>query len=167
MAVLGNLEDWSWAALYACTTLAIIPKPLSSASLSPAKQEPLHPMNAINILLVEDDDHFAAMAEKSLTGFGYAVVRARNGREALAAYNPQLFDLVLTDLVMPDMDGVELIMTLRKAHPAVKIIAMTGGGRNRPQAYLNIAAKLGAMKTLEKPFSLEELQRTVTECMAS
>lgn len=74
-------------------------------------------MSSINILLVEDDDPFAAMVQKSLTSFGYTVVRTRNGREVLRAYDPQLVHLVLTDLLMPDMEGVELIMTLRKAHP--------------------------------------------------
>lgn len=122
-------------------------------------------MSSINILLVEDDDPFAALVQKSLTSFGYTIVRTRNGREALRAYDPQLVHLVLTDLVMPDMEGVELIMTLRKAHPEVRIIAMSGGGHNKPAVYLNIAQTVGAVKTLAKPFSLEELQGAVKECL--
>lgn len=124
-------------------------------------------MNSPNILLVDDDEHFAAMAQKALISFGYAVVHARNGREALAIYDPGLVQLVLTDLIMPDMEGVELILALHKAHPAVKIIAMSGGGRNQPATYLAIAKQVGAAKVLAKPFPLEELRRTVSACLNS
>lgn len=124
-------------------------------------------MNSPNILLVDDEDHFAMMVQKALSTFGYTVVRARNGREALATYDPKLVDLVLTDLIMPDMEGVELIVALRKMDPTVKIIAMSGGGRNQPSAYLSIAQKVGAMTTLAKPFPLEELQRAVSACLNS
>jgi len=117
------------------------------------------------ILLVEDEDLFAAMIQKSLAPFGYEVVRARHGKEALKLYEPQTMGLVLTDLIMPDMEGVELIVALRKAHPAVKVIAMSGGGRNQPATYLAIAQQVGAVKTLAKPFPLEELLRTVRECL--
>lgn len=117
------------------------------------------------ILLVDDDDLFAEMLQKSLIHYGYKVVRARNGNEALEFYNPQTVDLVLTDLIMPDMEGVELIVALRKVHPAVKVIAMSGGGRNQPDAYLIIAKHVGAVKTLAKPFELEELHTAITECL--
>lgn len=118
-----------------------------------------------NILLVEDEDLFADMIGKALVTFGHAVVRARNGKEALQLYDPRTVSLVLTDLIMPDMEGVELIVALRRAHPAVKVIAMSGGGRNQPAIYLAIAQQVGAARTLAKPFPLETLRSAVQECL--
>lgn len=117
------------------------------------------------ILLADDEDMFAVMLQRSLVMFGYEVVRARNGREALVAYNPTTFSLVITDLIMPDMEGVELIAALRKVNPAVKIIAMSGGGRNHPQSYLHIAEKIGAWRTFAKPFPISELVTAIQECL--
>jgi DNA-binding response OmpR family regulator len=122
-------------------------------------------MNPTRILLVDDDDLFAGMVRKFLDVSGYAVVRARNGKEALKLHDPAQFSLVVTDLIMPDMEGVELILALRKLNPAVKIIAQSGGGRNQPDTYLAIAQKAGAMRTLAKPFPLEELGKAVRECL--
>ena len=119
------------------------------------------------ILLVDDDDAFAEMLGKALTSFGYEVLRAGDGRAALRLYDPQTVGLVLTDLLMPDMEGVELIIALRQRHPAVKVIAMSGGGRNQPDAYLKIAHQVGAVKTLAKPFPLATLRVTVAECLAA
>ncbi len=119
------------------------------------------------ILVVDDDRDFAEMLGKALTSFRYEVLRAGDGREALRLYDPQTVGLVLTDLLMPDMEGVELIVALRRRFPGVKIIAMSGGGRNAPEPYLEIAQKVGAVKTLAKPFPLETLRAAVAECLAS
>ena len=117
------------------------------------------------ILLVDDDDAFAEMVHKALSVSGYAVVRARNGKEALRLYDPQTVSLVLTDLIMPEMDGMELIVKLEQLDPAVRVLAMSGGGRANPEAYLPLAERLGAVKTLAKPFQLEALRRAVAECL--
>lgn len=123
-------------------------------------------MNTGSILLVDDDDSVASMTERALTLFGYEVIRARNGREALAAYDPRAIQLVLTDLAMPEMGGIELIATLRKAHPEVKVIAMSGGsGQGSPEAHLDTALDAGATSPLVKPFSLEELRRAIERCL--
>lgn len=124
-------------------------------------------MTMNRILIADDDDLFGEMIQKTLTTFSYEVARVRNGKEALRIYDPKLFDLVLTDLIMPDMEGVELILALRKVHPAVKVIAMSGGGRNQPEAYLSIARRVGAVQTLAKPFPLEELLQAVKDALAS
>ena len=117
------------------------------------------------ILLVDDDELFGDMVQRTLTKLGYAVLRARNGNEALQLYDPLKVDLVLTDLIMPDKEGLELIAELHRAHPAVKIVAMSGGGRNTPEEYLPIARHLGAMKTLTKPFQQEALAKALTESL--
>ncbi|MEN9575159.1 MAG: hypothetical protein RL514_3014 [Verrucomicrobiota bacterium] len=119
------------------------------------------------ILLVDDDRALADMLCKALASFGYEVLRAGNGREALRLYDPQTVRLVLTDLIMPDMEGVELIVALRRRYPGVKILAMSGGGRNAPEPYLKIAQKVGAVKTLAKPFLLETLREAVAECLTA
>ena len=117
------------------------------------------------ILLVEDEALFAEMIQKTLVAFGYEVVQARNGKEALKLYDPQTMGLVLTDLIMPDLEGVELIVALQRIEPSVRVIAMSGGGRNSPQSYLMVAERVGAVKTLAKPFSIAELVAAVRECL--
>lgn len=117
------------------------------------------------ILLVEDDAPSGDMLGEVLTRFGYAVERAGNGTEALQRYDSQTVDLVLTDLFMPVMDGMELIAALQRRDPAVRIIAMSGGGSGKLGAVLPVAERLGAVKTLAKPFELEELRRAVAECL--
>lgn len=124
-------------------------------------------MTPASVLLVDDDDLFAEMARKFLRSAGYTVKRARNGEEALRLYDPAVFTLVVTDLIMPGVEGVELILALRRAHPGVRIIAMSGGGHNLPDIYLNLARLGGAMRTLAKPFPLEELRRAVEDCLAA
>ncbi|MEN9575294.1 MAG: hypothetical protein RL514_3149 [Verrucomicrobiota bacterium] len=117
------------------------------------------------ILLVDDEDSVAQIITKALTSFGYEVVRAANGKEALQLYDPQTISLVLTDLFMPNMDGMELITKLEQLDPAVRIIAMSGGGRAIPGTYLPMAERLGAVKTLAKPFPMEALRLAVRECL--
>lgn len=117
------------------------------------------------ILLADDDDEFAQMMLRVLKAAGYATLRARNGNEALQKYDPNTVDLVITDLIMPEKEGIAVIMELRKANPDVKIIAMSGGGRNNPESYLPIARRLGAKVTLTKPFGIQELQQAIRMCL--
>lgn len=117
------------------------------------------------ILLVEDDAPMGDMLAEVLTRFGYVVERASDGVEAIRCYDPKTVDLVITDLFMPVMDGMELITALQRRDPAVRIIAMSGGGSGKVGAVLPMAEQLGAVKTLTKPFQLEELRRAVAECL--
>jgi DNA-binding NtrC family response regulator len=117
------------------------------------------------LLLVDDDAQFAEMMLKAVTSFGYEPILAATGKEALQLYDPKTVELVITDLLMPDMEGVELIMALRRRNPKVKFIAISGGGRNSADTYLNVARKLGALKTLTKPFPLEALRTAISECL--
>lgn len=119
------------------------------------------------ILLVDDDDLFIEMIQKSLLRLDYTVVCARNGAEALKLYDPEKIHLVLTDLIMPDMEGLELITELHRSHPGTKIIAMSGGGRNHEHVFLRAAQHLGAMKILPKPFPLEVLEQAVKDALAA
>lgn len=109
------------------------------------------------ILLVDDDDSFRKMVHVTLERAGYHVVDANDGNKALNLFRAQPPDLVITDLIMPDKEGLETIMELRAAQPDMKIIAMSGGGRNRPGDYLKVARQMGAAQVLAKPFSSQEL----------
>ena len=100
------------------------------------------------ILLVEDDEQVRLMLKDLLEGEGYEIQEASNGKEALQSFASSLPDLVLTDLVMPDTEGIEMIIKMRKSNPNVRIVAMSGG-----VDYLNLAKQLGALRTLTKPFS--------------
>lgn len=117
------------------------------------------------ILLVDDEASCAETLKDALTRFGYEVVLARNGEEALRLYDPQTIHLVLTDLFMPGMDGMELITKLEQRDPGVRIIAMSGGGLGQPGVYLPMAERLGAVKALPKPFTMEALRVAVKECL--
>ena len=109
------------------------------------------------ILLVDDDDQVRTMLKLLLTGSGYEVCEAPNGARVCDMHQQQRFDLVITDLVMPDIEGLGMIMELRRRDQNVRIIAMSG----REQEYLKIAHKLGAQATLSKPFGDEEFLEAV------
>jgi len=109
------------------------------------------------ILLVDDDDALRKMLRLNLEMMGYTVAEATNGKEALAAQQSEPADLILTDLVMPEKEGIETIGELRKKYPSAKIIAMSGGGRVSAADYLKVAKMMGANFALAKPFSQQEL----------
>lgn len=110
------------------------------------------------ILLVDDDEAFRSMLRRTLERAGYVVTEAADGRAALRALSGgATVDLVITDIIMPDMEGIETIRTLRRTHPELKVIAMSGGGRMQPHDYLEVAKAFGAVRVLEKPFENEDL----------
>jgi CheY-like chemotaxis protein len=109
------------------------------------------------ILLVDDDEPFRTMLRKMLVKMGYDVVEARNGLEGIRIFELQAFDLVMTDLVMPEKEGLETIKAMRQSRPGALILAMSGGGRGSAIDYLRVAKMLGADCILSKPFSNDEL----------
>jgi DNA-binding response OmpR family regulator len=117
-----------------------------------------------SILLVEDDDQLRSMLKELLMRSGHEVSEAPDGRQVCEMHQQQRFDLVITDLVMPDIEGLALIMELRRVDQNVRIIAMSGKRQGRAEEYLKIAQKLGAQLTLVKPFGNEEFLEAV--CLA-
>ena len=107
------------------------------------------------IVLIDDEEQVRLLFQVALAGAGYRVLTAENGKHGLRLLEHQEVDLMLVDILMPDMDGLELIPLLRKTRPASKIIAMSGGSGKWD--YLDTAKHLGANHTLKKPFSLQEL----------
>ena len=104
------------------------------------------------ILLVDDSESVRSALNTLLQYAGHEVTEAADGREALGAMAQDQFDLVVTDIFMPTMDGIELIKQLRAAHPELKILALSGGGARQPAKYaVGLAASLGADAALQKP----------------
>jgi len=94
------------------------------------------------------------------------VVEAADGNEGLRLLRAQSADLVVTDLVMPEKEGLETIMELKRRFPGIKIIAMSGGGHNQPCTYLDLARKLGAGHALEKPIDRQAFLDAVRQSLA-
>jgi CheY-like chemotaxis protein len=119
----------------------------------------------IKILVIEDDNAFRNVLVTMLERAGYEVLQAENGNDALRFCQTLKPDLVLTDIIMPDKEGLETIQELLNLCPNMKIIAMSGGGRFGPNSYLPLAEKLGAKKTLQKPFMRDELLSSIIEVL--
>jgi CheY-like chemotaxis protein len=117
------------------------------------------------ILIIDDEDYIRAMVQQMLDRAGYTTAVASDGREALKAQRALPADVILTDLMMPGQEGLETIMEIRRLFPATKIVAMSGGGHGGVLDFLPIATQLGAVRTLAKPFSREQLLVAVKEAL--
>jgi CheY-like chemotaxis protein len=117
------------------------------------------------LLLVDDDEPLRRVLGRTLERAGYSVLTAANGAEALKLYQQEPVDLVITDLVMPEKEGFETIMELKRLQRDLKIIAISGGGRGDAGDYLPVARHLGAAKVLAKPFSMEEILQAIRELL--
>ena len=113
--------------------------------------------NKTKILLVDDNLDFLNMLKEYLVDNNYDVVSSNNGNEAQAKFAEFLPDVIVTDIVMPEVDGIELLLSLRNINPDVRVIAMSGGNKGHADSYLLMAEKLGANAVLNKPFELSEL----------
>ncbi|HEV8456172.1 MAG TPA: response regulator [Gemmatimonadales bacterium] len=117
------------------------------------------------ILVVDDDEGTRRSLEILLTKEGYEVVQARNGSEALRAWRDHGGDLVIMDLLMPERGGIETIVELLAYNPAIRIIAMSGGGDTKRFDLLGDAGMLGAVATIKKPFSSAEMMAAVSRAL--
>ena len=113
--------------------------------------------NKIKILIVDDNTVLLEMLNESLVENGYDVLSCNDAEIAQKKFSEFNPDIVLTDIVMPGVDGIELLLNLRKTKPEIKIIAMSGGNRGHAETYLHMAEKLGANVILIKPFEISEL----------
>ena len=109
------------------------------------------------VLLIDDDDTIRSVLKRFLERDGYTVTEAADGNKGIAAFREQSADVVITDIIMDNRDGLETIVELRKLNPELKIIAMSGGGFMTSNACLDLASKFGAVATLKKPFLHAEL----------
>ena len=108
----------------------------------------------VDILIIDDDRQMRRLLTRILARAGHTVREAENGRDGVALFEQQRPALVITDIVMPDMEGIETILSLRRDNPTLPIIAISGGS---DPVYLRAAASLGATAALRKPFSRHSL----------
>lgn len=118
------------------------------------------------ILLIEDDEIVRHAVHAVLHKAGHTVEDARDGREGLRLIAAGDYDLYITDIVMPQAEGIEVIRAIREIDQARPIIAISGGGRIDKQEMLRWAGRFGATETLAKPFTMQELSAAVARCLA-
>ena len=118
-----------------------------------------------NILIIDDEELVRLTLRQMLEDAGHDVAEAADGREGIARYKERPADLVITDIIMPEKEGIETIIELQHHDPAIQIIAMSGGGRLRNLDFLNVAEKFGATRILAKPFEDEEFLEAVEDCL--
>ncbi len=118
------------------------------------------------ILVVDDEADVIRMITQILEDAGYQVVSTNRGEDAINHLAGQPVDLVITDIVMPEMEGIEFIRSVKGSHPTLPIVAISGGGRSHNADFLRFARNLGAHATLTKPFRREELLAAVSEVLA-
>lgn len=120
----------------------------------------------MRILVIDDDANILEILAEMLTTAGYEVVEASNGKEGVRLYRHAPFDLVVTDLLMPEKDGLEVVMELRRDFPKVKIITLSSGNAYGHSS-LETSKALGAARTLRKPFMEDQLLEAVREVLES
>ncbi len=117
------------------------------------------------ILIIDDESQVRTLLKKMLQREGYDVVTASDGHEGVNMFKKDPVDLVLTDIIMPEKEGIEVIQELRQSYPDLPIITMSGGGRNSPESYLSVAKLLGANAVFEKPVEREKLLSAIKKAL--
>ena len=117
------------------------------------------------ILIIDDEPNILLMLKKMLEKAGYEIDLASNGVEGLSLFRNSPSDLVITDIIMPEKEGLETIREMKRMSPELKIIAMSGGGKISAENYLGTAKIFGASKLLEKPFTRDQMVTAVKELL--
>ncbi|MEI7748420.1 MAG: response regulator [Chlorobiaceae bacterium] len=116
----------------------------------------------MKILVIDDDDAVRKFISIALKKENHTVFEADNGKTGLQILQKQHdISIMITDLIMPEMEGIETIIEVKQKYPAIKILAISGGGKVSPENYLVLANALGANNTLKKPFSGQELIKVI------
>ncbi|PWC84431.1 regulator [Azospirillum sp. TSH100] len=116
------------------------------------------------VLVVDDDPVLRLTLRRLLESAGVGVAEAQNGEEAMRLFRANRPDLVICDLVMPFADGLQTIMRMRRLEPAVKIVAISGGGRSKAMELLAVARQMGADHALAKPIERSQIALIVDFC---
>lgn len=120
------------------------------------------------ILIIDDDPQMRRVVLRILATAGHEVIEAKDGKEGLALFQARHPSLVVTDLLMPEKEGIETIRELRNASATLPILAISGGGQlSRMNMFLEAATKLGATARLAKPFRSSDLIETVSRLLAA
>jgi CheY-like chemotaxis protein len=119
------------------------------------------------ILVIDDDDEVRRTLVRMLESARHEVHQAADGETGIAVCNRILPQLVISDILMPEKEGIETIRDLKRAHPALKIVAISGGGQSGSMDFLEMARALGADEALQKPFRRAELLEVVSRLLAA
>jgi DNA-binding NtrC family response regulator len=119
------------------------------------------------ILVIDDEINILLMLKKMLERFGYEIDIATNGKEGMELFRKDPTDLVITDIIMPEKEGLETIREMKRIQPDLKIIAMSGGGKISADNYLDTAKIFGASRILEKPFNQQQIISLVRELLGN
>ena len=120
-----------------------------------------------HILVIDDDPVLLQVIRLTLEAAGHTVLRCNNGRKALDIVSHRHTDLIVTDILMPEMDGVEMLRQVRRLRPDLPVLAISGGSRGNADDYLGMAKVFGATTTLSKPFHPQDLLTAVTELLGA
>lgn len=115
------------------------------------------------VLVIDDDPKVRSVVARFVELEGHTVVQAENGKEAISQLEGDPADLVISDIFMPEMDGIEVLIQLREHFPDAKLVAMSGGGAIAASHVLKTAKVLGAVAVLEKPFDLEDIRELLSD----
>ncbi len=119
------------------------------------------------ILVIDDDAVVRETIIQILEDYGYEVVSAEDGSRGVKLFRSERPDLVITDIIMPEKEGIQTIMEIRAECPTAKIIAVSGGGRIGNTDFLKIAQKLGATDIIAKPFDPDEFLSRISQCLGT
>ena len=117
------------------------------------------------ILIVEDERLARFTLRKILEQLGHEVIEATNGVEGLAMFCAAPSDLVITDIIMPEKEGIQTIIELKRDFPNARVIAMSGGGRTHNMDFLRLASKCGAERVLAKPFAMDDVSAAINDVL--
>ena len=117
------------------------------------------------ILLIDDDDDFRESLKEVLENRGFAVTAATDGDDGGRHLESQGYDLVISDVLMPEKDGIELMLLVRSKWPDTRVLMISGGGRLGAQDCLSMCEQLGADGTLRKPFSADDITAMIDELL--
>ena len=143
------MNPWGQGLCWTCPMFKLIPKAM------------------IPTLIIDDEELARFTIREMLEGAGYEVDEAENGRIGVDKQNATPFDMVITDIIMPEKEGVETIIDLKQRYPDLKIIAISGGGRTRNLDFLKLSERFGASKLLAKPFTEGQLLEAVEDLLNS
>ena len=117
------------------------------------------------VLLIDDEELVVIVLRNALLSAGHEVITAADGDQGLLALRRHPVDIIVTDIIMPGKEGIETILEIRRLSPTIPIIAMSGGGVSAGRVYLESAARLGATRTLSKPFPPKRLLEEIDTCL--
>jgi CheY-like chemotaxis protein len=117
------------------------------------------------ILIIDDDEKLLEMLRRMLEQENYEIMLASDGVEGMEQHRHSPADIIITDLFMPRQEGIETILRIKQESPSVKFIAISGGGNVAGMDYLELAANVGAERTLAKPFTRDQLLEAIKDLL--